>query len=93
MKKGFNDLATVAPTVAAQWHPTLNGDLTPETIAAKSAKKVWWKCEHGHEWQTQVFNRTTGSGCPFCYPYTREAALEKHREMLREAKEELGKQD
>ena len=93
VKKGFNDLATVEPDLAAQWHPTLNGDLTPETIAAKSGKKVWWKCEHGHEWQAQVYNRTTGSGCPFCYPYTRETALEKQREMLREAKEKLGIQD
>ena len=31
---GFNDLAAVAPDVAAEWHPTLNGELRPEMIMA-----------------------------------------------------------
>ena len=26
---GFNDLATTEPALAAQWHPTKNGALTP----------------------------------------------------------------
>lgn len=27
---GVNDLASVEPEIAAQWHPTRNGDLTPQ---------------------------------------------------------------
>lgn len=30
--KGFNDLKTLCPGVAAQWHPSLNGALTPEMV-------------------------------------------------------------
>ena len=30
---GFNDLKTLCPGVAAQWHPSLNGALTPGTGA------------------------------------------------------------
>ena len=90
---GDNNLATVAPDVAAQWHPTLNEGATPETIAAKSGKKVWWQCKEGHEWLAIVRNRTNGSGCPFCHPRTPKALLERQREMLREAKEKLEKQD
>ena len=39
---GFNDLESNNSELASQWHPTKNGDLTPQTIAAFSNKKVWW---------------------------------------------------
>lgn len=64
---GFNDLATVNPSLAAEWHPTKNGNLTPQKITAgSSGKKIWWKCSEGHEWQTTVSSRTSGVGCPYC---------------------------
>ncbi|MHC1730384.1 MAG: zinc-ribbon domain-containing protein [Syntrophobacteraceae bacterium] len=52
--------------LAEQWHPTRNAPLTPADVAAKSSRKVWWKCEAGHEWQTTVGKRTGGSRCPYC---------------------------
>ena len=65
---GFNDLAAVEPAVAAQWHPTLNGNLTPEMVTAGSRKKVWWQCAEGHVWKAAVYSRTGSqkSGCPVC---------------------------
>ena len=93
LEKEGNDLATAAPEIAAQWHPTLNMEFSPETITAKSGKKIWWRCQEGHEWQATPHNRSKGVGCPFCYPKTNKATLAKHREMLREAKEKLGQQD
>ena len=63
---GFNDLATTRPELAAQWHPTKNGDLTAQMVTAGSRKKVWWICSNGHEWQTEVKERSGGSGCPCC---------------------------
>ena len=56
------------PDVAAQWHPTKNGGLTPDQIVAGSNKKCWWQCPEGpdHEWEARVANRTSGYGCPFC---------------------------
>lgn len=38
---GFNDLATVDPELAKDWHPTRNGDLTPDKVMGRSGKKVW----------------------------------------------------
>ena len=62
---GFNDLATVSPAVAAQWHPTRNGDRTPDRVTAGSGKKVWWRCGQGHEWEATISSRTSGgNGCP-----------------------------
>ena len=63
---GYNDLATVAPDIATQWHPTKNGDLTPQKVVANSNKRVWWQCAKGHEWQTSVATRKRGCGCPQC---------------------------
>ena len=63
---GFNDLATAEPKLASQWHPTLNGALTPEMVTAGSHKKVWWQCTEGHVWKTVVYSRAGPQkcGCP-----------------------------
>lgn len=61
-----NDLASQYPLLAAQWHPTKNGALRPETVAPRSSRKVWWRCAKGHEWQASVDSRVSGSGCPVC---------------------------
>ncbi|MDQ7784579.1 MAG: zinc-ribbon domain-containing protein [Desulfomonilaceae bacterium] len=54
------------PHLIKEWHSKKNGDLTPDDVTYGSSKKVWWKCEHGHEWQAAVHNRTSGTGCPHC---------------------------
>ena len=63
---GVNDLATVHPELAAQWHPTKNGALCPTDVMHGTHLKVWWRCEKGHEWQATVRSRTIGNGCPAC---------------------------
>lgn len=65
---GFNDLGTLKPKLAEQWHPTLNGGLGPEEVSLGSNRKVWWRCGAGHVWQAAVYSRTRskGTGCPVC---------------------------
>ena len=68
----LNSLASNYPEVATQWHPTKNGDLTPDKVSYASGKRVWWKCSAGpdHEWITTVASRTKEeSGCPCCSGY------------------------
>ena len=86
---GFNDLATLYPEVAAQWHPTKNGALTPDHILPGSRKKVW--CPSGHEWQAVVYSRTgaQSSGCPFCTGYASGKRVERYRRyLIEEARKE-----
>ena len=64
--KGFNDLATMNPVLASEWHPTKNNGLTPDMVTAHSGKKVWWLCKCGHEWQARIADRSKGHGCPRC---------------------------
>ena len=64
--KGYNDLATLNPELAKEWHPTKNGDLQPSDFTHKSKKMVWWLCENGHEWEAKILSRAYGTGCPYC---------------------------
>ena len=63
-----NCLATLNPDIAAEWHPTKNGLLTPRKTSNRSNKKVWWLCAEGHEYIAYVYNRTGPyrTGCPYC---------------------------
>ncbi len=64
---GYNDLQTLRPEIAAEWHPTKNGDLLPSQVGLGSNKKVWWLCKScGYEWLTMVNTRGRGRGCPKC---------------------------
>ena len=65
---GFNDLATINPRLATEWHPTKNGDLKATDVTVGSQRKVWWKCSKcGYEWKAKVGNRTIlDRGCPCC---------------------------
>ena len=67
-----NCLTTTYPELAKEWHPTKNGDLTPNDITSGSNKKIWWKCNKGadHEWLVSPNRRTHDvnkiRGCPVC---------------------------
>ena len=62
---GFNDLETVVPAVAKEWSPR-NYPLLPSQVTPYANRKVWWRCEHGHEWETLISTRSYGSQCPYC---------------------------
>ena len=79
--RGFNDLQTISPELAAQWHPIKNGNLNPTQVTINSSKKVWWYLPYDvpmdypveslrgkhfdFEWQATIANRYSGNGCPF----------------------------
>ena len=63
------------PDVAAEWHPTRNGPLSPRDVTAGTARTVWWVCVGGrdHVWQASVVNRARCglwvAGCGLCGLY------------------------
>ena len=63
---GKNDLQSVNPSLATEWHPTKNGELLPSMVTAHSKKKVWWLGKCGHEWPAEIDSRAIGRGCPYC---------------------------
>jgi hypothetical protein len=68
---GVDDLGTLYPGIAREWHPTKNGHLLPSDVRSRTNIKVWWQCKRyaNHEWETQIAGRTDprgGGGCPIC---------------------------
>lgn len=66
--QGYNDLATTNPELLKDWDYEENDKLgiKPNEITNGGKKKVWWKCEKGHKWNSIIRSRITGSGCPYC---------------------------
>ncbi|MEU4744758.1 zinc-ribbon domain-containing protein, partial [Actinosynnema sp. NPDC023658] len=51
-------LADTLPEIASQWHPDLNGELTPHNVVWDSKRTVWWRADCcGHQWQETVRDR------------------------------------
>ncbi|MCP5046842.1 MAG: zinc-ribbon domain-containing protein [bacterium] len=61
-------LAEAQPEAAKYWHPEKNGDRTLDRFSHKSAGKVWWKCEKGHEWYATIYSMRYKPRCRICYP-------------------------
>ena len=63
---GYNDLQTANPVLAKEWNYEKNEGLVPTDVLPNSGKKIWWKCNQGHEWEATIASRNKGSGCPYC---------------------------
>lgn len=62
-----NSVAGKTPHLIKEWHKTKNEPLTAYNTAYQSEKKVWWTCEHGHDFMAKVKYRTKDiSTCPEC---------------------------
>jgi hypothetical protein len=66
MPKAGEDLLSVFPDIAKEWHPTKNDLLKPSDVNVFAKKKVWWLCSQLHEWQAVISSRSIGRGCPYC---------------------------
>jgi hypothetical protein len=53
------------PELCKEWDYEKN-NISPKQCSPKSNRKVWWKCENGHSWQTSISVRTSGHKCPYC---------------------------
>lgn len=62
-----HNLEVKHPQIACEWHPNLNGTLTPQEVTPNSKRKSWWLCFKQHSYLATVNNRVAnGSNCPFC---------------------------
>jgi len=44
-----------------EWDAEKNTPLTPEGISFGSQKRVFWRCEKGHSWQSAINVRAYGA--------------------------------
>lgn len=62
---GFNDLASVNPKLASEWHPSAN-DRFPSDVTGSSSYRARWRCALNHEWVASVNSRASGRDCAVC---------------------------
>lgn len=77
-----NSLSVIRADLAEEWHPTKNGNLTPEMFSLNSNDYAWWKCKIcGHEWRTTIISRggKRNSGCPECSKILRGKTFTKSK--------------
>ena len=68
-KRSTTPLSVSHPELCKQWHPTKNGDLTPNDFTFGTKFKAWWLCPVApdHEWDASIASRTSrGRGCRAC---------------------------
>ncbi|WP_051145372.1 zinc-ribbon domain-containing protein [Butyrivibrio fibrisolvens] len=63
---GYNDFAARCQDKMKMWNYEKNTNIQPDQIYYRSSKKIWWKCDNGHEWEARVRAISTGSGCIYC---------------------------
>lgn len=49
-----------------EWDKEKNAPFTPDNVTRGSSRKVWWKCEKGHSYLTEIRLKTQGCKCPYC---------------------------
>ena len=63
----IGSLRQTNPELAAEFHPTRNGELTPDNITAGSNQPIWWLCSKcNYAWKQAPGIRKQGAGCPHC---------------------------
>lgn len=65
----YQSLGDDFPEVAALWHPTKNGDVTPFDVKPYSRERHYWQCSRVpfHIWRAAPTSLVSkGSGCPTC---------------------------
>jgi hypothetical protein len=83
-------LADKLPEIAAEWHPLLNGNTTPNDISPYSSRMVWWQCKNGHIFNKTVSDRVKdgkGRGCYECSKFAGKndnSFADKYPELLKQ---------
>ncbi|WP_433943631.1 zinc-ribbon domain-containing protein [Paenibacillus sp. SN-8-1] len=80
-----HNLAAVCPDIASEWHPSLNGALSPCDFAPKSGRRAWWMCGVcAHEWSATIAQRTfSNTWCPICCGSKGEKEVRRLLEAMR----------
>ena len=65
-----NSLVEKCPEILELWDYEKNKDIRPQDVSIHHKKKIWWKCDRGHSWQSPVNGVASGgTRCPYCAGY------------------------
>lgn len=80
-------LSFTHPEIAAQWHPTKNGNKKPTDVTYGSGIPVYWLCPHhpDEDWYVSPNHRTApgrGTHCPKCSNQTSRLEIRIYTELM-----------
>lgn len=87
LERGNHALPITHPELTRQWHPDMNGRLSPSDVTSKSTTVVWWICDAArpHVWQAAVKARASAdSGCPSCGKTTKRLLKDHYPALARQ---------
>ena len=65
--KVSTSLQAKCPDILTLWDYEKNEGPCPQELSIHSKKRVWWKCEKGHSWQSPDNGvAANGTRCPYC---------------------------
>ena len=74
VQAGYNDLNTLAPSLAQEWDKERNS-VDASEVGVNSSEIFWWVCSNGHSWKTSPNSRFQAkSGCSECSRQARDAS-------------------
>ncbi len=79
--KAGESLGDLLPHIATQWHPTLNGELTPYDVKPHADQYAYWLCESGHITYALIRSRTLGHACGECRNNSKSKVEQAFREL------------
>lgn len=63
-------LVASCPDILDIWDYEKNEGICPQEMSLHNKKKVWWKCDKGHSWQSPINGvAANGTRCPYCAGY------------------------
>ncbi|OMC96223.1 hypothetical protein BJP49_11005 [Paenibacillus odorifer] len=78
-----NNLVELFPAMAADWdHGNNSGVLPSEVTPGSHFRASWIGAVCGHRWETTVYSRTAGTGCPICRVSKGEQAIQRQLEKF-----------
>jgi rubrerythrin len=61
-----NRLSDKYPKIALEWDYNKNLTTIPRNVFVGTHEKYWWICPNGHSYESAVYSRVEGKGCPEC---------------------------
>ncbi|MBU5399286.1 DDE-type integrase/transposase/recombinase [Eggerthella lenta] len=81
---GYSTAECLDASLIAKWHPTKNGELTPDQVSDRTTREIWWQCPKcGYEWQENLrLTHKNARQCPNCSHEKRYGFKVEHRNAL-----------
>lgn len=81
IEEKIQTLKMAHPNIIDSWDYKKNGNITPDSLTAKSSYRAYFKCEHGHSYKKIA---SSMANCPICIKIKRNESNDKKQIDIKE---------